>query len=311
VIFKYGGLVFSLLWNSAAHVPFGAIAPSRLYGSARVSPDGERLVASILGANASLWVYEFEQGTMTRMTRGWDNYSAVWHPSGKEITFASNRGGDVSVWQISADGGGQPELLTEATPNSLIGSWTSDGKWLCYSQVTAENNADIWVMSSDKPPVYKMIIQTPFQEFHAAFSPDDRWIAYVSDESGRPEVYVQPFPVTGQKWKLSLDGGDSPEWSPDGQELYYLHGQKIMSVSITADPEFSPARARKLLDIDHTTIFDFHVYPDGQRFLLTGRSHGVEQSPGVAIAGAGSFLSYRTPTKTEIHVVVNWFEEFR
>jgi hypothetical protein len=285
--------------------------PSRLYGRARISPDGKRLVTAILGANASLWVYEFERGTMTRMTRRWDNYSAVWRPSGKEITFGSNRGGDVSIWQISADGGGQPDLLTKATPNSLVGTWTSDGKWLCYTQVSEETNADIWVISSDKPPVSKLIIQTPFQEFHPSFSPDDRWIAYVSDESGRPEVYVQPFPVTGQKWKLSVDGGDSPEWSPDGRKLYYLCGQKIMSVSITAGPEFTPARARTALDIDHTTIFDFDVYPDGQKFLLVGRSHGVGQSPGLAIAGAGSFLSYRTPAKSEIHVAVNWFEEFR
>jgi serine/threonine-protein kinase len=284
--------------------------PPRLYGQVRVSPDGERLVASILGANASLWIYEFERGTMTRMTRTWDNYTPEWHPSGEKVTFTSNRGGSVALWQIAADGRGRPQKLIDVTPNTVVGSWTADGKWLCYAPISTETAVDIWVISDDEQPVSKPIIASPFQEFDPCFSPDGRWIAYVSDEAGLPEVYVQPFPVTGQKWKLSLDGGDTPEWSSNGRRLFYLRHETVMSVSIAYEPEFTPARATPLMDIGHVALKDFDVFPDGKKFLLTGRPRGAGESQAVAVGG-GSFVAFRAMTKPEIRVVVNWFEEFR
>jgi len=283
--------------------------PPRLYGQVRVSPDGERLVASILGANASLWIYEFGRGTMTRMTRTWDNYSPEWHPSGKKVTFTSNRGGSIGIWQIAADGGGRPERLVDATPDTGVWPWSFDGKWLCYAPISPETGADIWVVSGDEPPVSQPVIETPSQEFDPCFSPDGRWIAYVSDESGQPEVYVQPFPITGQKWKLSEDRGDTPEWSSDGRYLFYLHDQKIMAVSITAEPEFNPGRATMLLEIEHTAIKDFDVFPDGKKFLVTGHARNAGDHPEIAIGG--EVIAFRASTKPELRVVVNWFEELK
>jgi serine/threonine-protein kinase len=283
--------------------------PPHLYWGANESPGGDRLLVSILGANASLWIYEFQRGTMTRMTRAWDNYATAWHPSGRSIAFTSNRGGGVAVWQISADGAGQPEKLVDVDPNASVGGWSGDGKWLCYSSLPSGTSADIWVLSGDDNSVPQPITQSPFQEFNPSFSPDGRWIAYVSDESGQPEIYVQPFPITGQKWKLSENGGDTPEWSTDGQTVYFLSGTKIMSVSIDTTSGFVPGRAKTLLEIQHIDIQSFGVFPDGKRFIVVGPKRAKASRGAMITPGA---LHRIFPTTTpELRVVVNWFEELR
>jgi serine/threonine-protein kinase len=281
--------------------------PPRLYGGAEVSPDGNRLLVSVLGANASIWLYEFQRGTMTRMTSEWDNYAIAWHPSGRSMAFTSNRGGNAGVWQMSADGAGQPERLANTSSDATVGSWSGDGKWLCYSPTSHETGADIWVISIEEDRVAKPLIATPFQEFNPSFSPDGRWIAYVSDESGQPEIYVQPFPTTGQKWKLSENGGDTPEWSADSRTIYFLGGNNIMSVSIEADPSFAPGRAKSLLKIEHADVQYFDVYPDGKRFIVMGPNRDIDGSGPVITPGA---LHRIFPTITpELRVVVNWFED--
>jgi serine/threonine-protein kinase len=283
--------------------------PPRLYGGAEVSPDGDRLLVAILGANASVWLHEFKRGTMTRMTSEWDNYATAWHPSGKTIAFTSNRGGAAGIWQMAADGAGQPEKLVSASQNPTLGSWSGDGKRLCYSPTSPETGSDIWVLSDDDSEDSKPVIVSPYQEFNPSFSPDGRWIAYVSDESGQPEIYVQPFPTTGQKWILSENGGDAPEWSTDGQTVYFLRGNKILSVSIETEPEFVPGRARTLLKIEHIDVQYFDVFPDGKRFIVMGPSRDVKTSRPVISPGA---LHRIYPSHTpELRVVVNWFEELK
>ncbi|MCK5620493.1 MAG: PD40 domain-containing protein, partial [Candidatus Krumholzibacteria bacterium] len=287
------------------HLP---VSPN-LYGGANVSPDGDRLLVSILGANASIWIYEFRRGTMTRLTREWDNYSTAWHPSGRSITFASNRGGGVGIWQTAADGAGQPEKLAGASVGATAGSWSGDGKWLCYSSISTETSADIWVLSGDENRVSEPIIESPFQEFNPMFSPDGRWISYVSDESGQPEIYVQPFPITGQKWRLSQNGGDTPKWSADGRTVYFLSGYKIMSVSIDTESGFVPGRAEILLEIEHTAVQYFDVFPDGKRFIVIGPKRATDIRWAIITPGA---LHRIFPTMTpELRVVVNWFSELR
>jgi serine/threonine-protein kinase len=287
------------------HLPI----PPNLYGGANVSPDGDRLLLSILGANASLWMFEFQRGTMTRMTREWDNYSTAWRPSGRSITFASNRGGSAGIWQTADDGAGQPQKLVGTSVSAAVGSWSGDGKWLSYSPISAENSADIWVISGDDNRVSEPIIESPFQEFNSSFSPDGRWIAYVSDESGQPEIYVQPFPITGQKWRLSQNGGDAPKWSADGRTVYFLRGNKIMSVSIDTESKFVPGRAEILLKIEHLDVQYFDVFPDGKRFIVIGPKR-VTGRRGATIT-PGALHRLFPATTPEIRVVVNWFEEFR
>ncbi|MCK5406688.1 MAG: PD40 domain-containing protein, partial [Candidatus Krumholzibacteria bacterium] len=132
---------------------------------------------------------------------------------------------------------------------------------------------------------------------------------YVSDESGQPEIYVQPFPITGQKWRLSQNGGDTPKWSADGRTVYFLSGYKIMSVSIDTESGFIPGRAEILLEIEHTAVQYFDVFPDGKRFIVIGPKRATDIRWAIITPGA---LHRIFPTTTpELRVVVNWLSELR
>ena len=143
----------------------------------------------------------------------------------------------------------------------------------------------------------------------AGLSPDGRWIAYNSDESGRTEIYVQAFPITGQRWKLSENGGDTPVWSPDGRELYYWGDGALMVVQIELDPEFKPSKARPLVPIDIDDVNDFDVFPDGKRFVVIGRSvaGGKNRAPILRTHGGQSRIF--PAISPNLRVVTHWFSE--
>jgi len=280
--------------------------PPRPYGAARVSPDGDRLAIAVLGANASLWLYEFERGTMTRLVGGWDNYSPAWRPTGDAIAFTSNRGGSEGVWLMSTDGSGEPTLLGSQSVENTT-SWSPDGKWIAGS---LQEGTDVWLLAGDGSGETVSAISTPAQEFNAIFSPDGRFIAYNSNESGRTEVYVESFPITGRRWKLSEDGGDNPRWSPDGSRIYYLSHTKLMAVDIETGSGFKPSKARELLEVAVADVQDFDVFPDGERFILIGRrmTQVQDQAPIVRIAGGG-YRRIFPSMQPHLHVVTNWFSE--
>ena len=140
------------------------------------------------------------------------------------------------------------------------------------------------------------------------FSPDGRHLAYVSDESGRLEIYVQPYPPTGQKWRLSEDGGDNPLWSPDGRSLYYWNDQRLMEVPVNTEREFSPSRSRVLMDVELSDVQSYDVFPDGERFLVIARApHEDDRKPIILPGGHRRTYPALTP---DLQVVVNWFREF-
>jgi Tol biopolymer transport system component len=278
----------------------------RPFGEVDVSPDGQSLAISVLGANANLWIYDLNRRTTTRLTDAWDNYAPVWHPSGDSLAFSSNRGGKSGVWMMAADGTGQPELLVDE--GSLFDvSWSPDGKLLSFSRQVADGSADIWTVSRSGGQL-ESVITSAAQEFFGTFSPDGRYMAYVSDESGRAEVHVQPFPPTGRKWRLSEFGGTDPAWSPDGRKLYFWQGHRLMVVPIESQPTFVPARARVLIETEISDIQSYDVFPDGQRFLVIGRRTDSENRPDIVSPGAPR-LRRVYPRAQDIQVVVNWFSE--
>ncbi len=283
--------------------------PARDYGHVSVSPDGDRLAVSVLGANASVWIYDLRRGTMTRLVSTWDNHSPIWHPKGDIIAFGSNRNGAEAVWFTSSDGSGPPTLLPGSETTQYPSSWSPDGEWIAGTRPVTLRGSDVWVMSADGSGTSQPAIGGASQEFSPAFSPDGRWIAYSSDETGRTEIYVQAFPITGQKWKLSENGGDTPVWSPDGRELYYWRQQALMVVQIELGPEFKPSRARPLARIDIADVNDFDVLPDGKRFVVIGRSvaSGEDRVPVLRTAGGqGRIFPAMSPN---LHVVTQWFSE--
>jgi eukaryotic-like serine/threonine-protein kinase len=246
---------------------------------------------------------------LTRLTFGGaDNIRPVWTPDGQRITYSSqDKSGKFDLYWKQADGAGDAVRLSESKNQMTALSWHPDGKILAFFQLNAGTSLDILTLpvegnekSGWKPGEPRPFLNSPYNELHAAFSPDGRWLAYQSDESGNFEVYVRPFPGPGGKWQISIGGGLSPKWSRNGKELFYsTEDSRIMVAtyivsgdSFHADKpqpwspgQFSSARG-------YTSNFDLH--PDGKRFA-------VLKAPGTG----------DTAAVNKVTVIFNFFDELR
>ena len=201
--------------------------PPAEYHYPHLSPDGKRVVVSI-GATAGgdLWVFDTSRLTPLRVTTSPTEVEfPFWTPDGQRLVFGTDFGPRRGLFTTTADGAGQPELLAEVEGTGFVDpqGWSIDGKTLVfgYSSGTGNNGFGIGVLSLDGTPTWKPLVQTAANEHTASLSPARDWIAYVSDETGRAEVYVERFPTRGNRQSVSADGGDDPMWSPTGRELFY------------------------------------------------------------------------------------------
>jgi serine/threonine-protein kinase len=270
-------------------------APPQPYEIVRVSPDGRRVAVEL---GEQLWLYDLARDTLTRFTfEGTRNQNPVWTPDGKRIAFFSNKEVIANLfWQL-ADGSGGLERLSTSQHVQIPKSWSPDGQLLSFDELNPKTQYDIWVlqMSGHKAQPF---LQTPFNEGGATFSPDGHWLAYVSNESGRPEVYVQPYPGPGVKWQISTEGGTEPTWNHNGKELFYRSGNKMMALDVATQPGFIAGKPHMLFEGQYfanewpqvSTVYD--VSKDGQRFLMV---KAAEQAS----------------SATQINVVLNWFEELK
>jgi serine/threonine-protein kinase len=271
-------------------------APVRPYGYPRISPDGRRVAIEL---DNQIWVYDLVRTTLTRSTlEGSINSNPTWTPDGQRIAFFSTKEGPQNLfWQMS-DGSGGLERLASSPNTQVPKSFSGDGRLLAFHEISPVTRRDIWVLSmTDRKP--RPFLQTPAIEGAPSFSPDGRWIGYVSDESGRPEIYVQPFPGPGGKSQVSTEGGTEPVWSSDGREIFYRNGRRMMAVPVTTSGGFSPGTPAPLFEGDYEvsafplTGVAYDVTSDRQRFLMVK-----------AIAPAPS-------APPQINVVLNWFEELK
>ena len=275
-------------------------APARHYGSPHISPDGKRIAVAIpSGSSGSdVWVYEIPHGTLTRLTFDEHSSAPIWSPDGKRIAFATTRPTGPAILVKAADGSGAEETLVAGESLILVpSSWSSDGKFLAYWAVGSATGRDIWIAPLTGEGKPQPFLQTKFNEMQARFSPDSRWIAYQSEESGRYEVYVQPFPGPGGKWQISTNGGTTPVWAQNGRELFYMSSGNFMSVGVTTQPTFSASTPRIIADyppflMGRLSNGAYDVSPDGQRFLFVRAN--VENGP-----------------PDEVRVVLNWTEELK
>jgi len=208
-------------------------APPGAYDYIRFSPDGQRLALDIVeGQNRDVWVYEWGHDTLSRLTFDPSlDQGPVWSPDGGRIAFSSMRADQATrnlYWQ-HADGTGEAERLTKSKIQQIPTSWHPSGKFLAFHEYNPQTNADILILSVEgdeasgwKPGKPTVFLNGPFAELNAAFSPDGRWLAYSSNESGRNEVYARPFPGPGGKWQVSTAGGLLPTWSRSRRELFYM-----------------------------------------------------------------------------------------
>jgi Tol biopolymer transport system component len=199
-----------------------------------------------------------------------------------------------AFWQL-ADGSGGLERLTSGAYIRSPMSFSPDGQLLAFIEIDPTTGYDIWVLRlSDRKA--QPFLRTQFNEGVPRFSPDGRWLAYISDESGRYEVYVQPYPGPGGKWPISTEGGTEPVWNPNGRELFYRSGDKMMAVDIATQPSFTAGKPRMLFEGTYEPTWatnpNYDVSADGQRFLMVKASEQEQAS-------------------TQINVVQNWFEELK
>jgi len=285
-----------LVWIDRKGMEQPLPAAAHPYRYPRLSPDGQRLAVTIEESESHIWLYDLRRDTLTRLTfEGAVNLMGAWTPDGKRIAFGSTRAGPQNLFWQAADGSGSAEQLTTSEYVSTPNSWSADGQALAFVEIHPDTGIDIWVLRLSDHKV-QPFLRTPFNEGGPWFSPDGHWLAYMSDESGRAEIYVQLYPGPGGKWQISTDGGTEPVWNPKGRELFYRSGDKMMAVDITTQPSFSAGKPRMLFEGRYVptpaSFANYDVSPDGEHFLMLKVSEGQQAA-------------------TQINVVLNWFEELK
>jgi Tol biopolymer transport system component/DNA-binding winged helix-turn-helix (wHTH) protein len=272
------------------------LEPGR-YLYARVSPDGTRIAIDVAGSNRDIWIWDLGRETLTRLTDGpTEDMTPLWSPDGRRVFFASNRTGNFDVYSQPADGSTQARVEFEHPAFQGPSSFAPDGTQL----VVNEEFRDLSVLDLTQRTM-RPLLQRDANDWIGAVSPDGRWIAYESDESGvQFEIYLRPFPdVTGQREQVSIDGGRYPRWGPSrSNELYYvaLDGA-MMAVPIELTPTLRVGRAVKL--------FDFELPQRG----ISGRTYDVSEVDGRFLLV--KFLNQTATETIDASVVLNWFEELR
>ena len=261
-----------------------------------LSPDGRHAAFNLHGATDEIALIEFERGTITMLTSNTTGSQApAWSPDGRQIAFRGTRKGFRNVWVKAVDGTSEERQLTHGEHVHTPLSWSPDGKTLLYYELHPVTGSDLWAVSVADGKV-QPLITSALGQWDAHWSPDGRWIAYSSDESGREEVYVLPYPLTGQRWRVSTDGGGEPLWSRDGRELFYRAGGWVWTTAVSTAPTFSAGSPRRLFADafveSPNTVTGYSVTHDGSRFLF---AQPVQPDPPI----------------TQIQLVVNWFSELR
>ena len=300
VLVYYTGIEFDkaqLEWVDRNGKQIATLGGPAGYGHLRVSPDEKRLAFGRRdpATRWDIWLIEFERDSLARFTfdSGTEVFP-VWSPDGTRIAYSSNREGQLNIYEkLSTGVGNDRELLRQPGEPKFVNDWSPDGQFIVYHALSGKTRADLWVLplTGDRKPY--PFLQTQFGEREARFSPNGRWLAYTSDETGPRELFVQSFPPGGGKWQISQGGGGPPEWRADGKELFFVSGDKLMAVDVKTDGDaFEAGIARPLFYLRGPALPGaggvpaFEASNDGKRFLIA--------------------VSAQEQTFTPITVVLNW-----
>jgi len=300
LVFVSGGMQTDhrkLVWVDRLGKEQAVAAPVRAYLFPRIAPDGKHVAMGITEEGTHIWSYDLARETLTRITfQGNQNLNAVWSPDGKKLAFRSHLEASDGIYLKRSDGSGELQKLISSDRAKIPMSWSRDGQTIAFMEINSTTGFDLWILplNEGKP---RLFLQTPFNESAPRFSPDGRWLTYVSNESGRYEIYVLAYPGPGGKLQISTNGGTEPVWNPNGRELFYRSGNKMMVVDVASQTSFSAGKPRILFEgrflPTPATSPNYDVSPDGQRFLMVKAVEPEEQSA------------------TQINIVFNWFEELK
>jgi serine/threonine-protein kinase len=273
--------------------------PGGQYNDPRFSPDGSR-VALLQGSSGGgdVWVYDFGRGTFTRLTFTATNATPIWSPDGKSIYYVSidQAGNKSTIFRKPADGSREAEAVTTINSDAYLKAIERDGEAALCDAGTFMNRGDIIRVPLKQDAQSTPIINTQFNEFAAALSADGRWLAYQSNESGGPEVYVHDMAGSGGRWQISTAGGEEPRWSPDTRELYYRNNNLFMSVAVDARSAFQNGTPKTLFngvyDLRSNSGVSYDVDPKGNRFFMIR-------------------LAENANSTAQVRIVLNWFDELR
>ncbi|MCA1601508.1 MAG: hypothetical protein LC776_07670, partial [Acidobacteria bacterium] len=308
LVMRTGGLSNNqLIWFDRAGKQLVALTALGGYLAPALSPDEKRVAVSRVdlqtGTASDIWLIDLERGTQIRLTSdpASDSFPA-WSPGGERITFLSTRNGMTSIYQKSSNGASVEEPLLSSAELKYSPTWSPDGQSILYAQLNPKTNTDLYLLpvAGERKPV--TLLQTNFIESYARLSPNGRWLAYVSNETGQFEVYVESFPPMGGKVAISIGGGSQPQWRADGRELYYYSlDRKLMAVEVNGEgPTFKVAVAQPLFDIRVGGAGIDQSFPgggyytaarDGKRFLVP------------------SLLG--SPERQQINVIINWMADLK
>ena len=283
----------TLCWVDRKGVAQPIPAPARGYVNPKLSPAGRRLAVGIEEGKPGVWIYDLERDTSMLLFRTGGVPAPSWTRDGKRVAFRSNVGGQTGLFWMPADGSGVPERLTTGNAE-YPGSWSLDGRVLAASGGDSKS-WDLWVLPMDGDRKPRPFLQTPFNEGGGMFSPDGRWLAYTSNESGREEVYIQAYPGSGAKWQVSAEGGVQPVWAQNGKEIFYRNQDKMMAVAVVTQPEFRASKPTLVFE----GRYEKGIYP----FI-----------PNYDVASDGRFLMIKSSVEsapTQLNFVQNWFEELK
>jgi Tol biopolymer transport system component len=294
-----GGNNRQLTWYDRSGKVLGQAGEATARDELELSPDETRVVEGRTDARGSwtVWMLDLARGVNTRLTFEGGGGDAMWSPDGRQIVYSPNGGQAQDLYLKPANGAEQGALLLHSDQNIDSMDWSRDGKFLLYQQRTKDRKQDLWVlpMLGDRKPTPYIV--TPFVKGQAKFSPDGHWVAYVSNESGTGEVYVQPFPMpSGGKWAVSNGGGSQPRWSRDGKELFYFTpDENLMAVDVkTSGGAIALGVPKALFHAPigggtgggASTSWRWDISADGKRFLIN--------------------TSLDDATAAPINVVLNW-----
>jgi serine/threonine protein kinase len=294
-----GANPLQLTWFDRQGANLGAAAGPGYYLSMRLSPDSSRVAVSrmnLSSVSSNIWLHEFARNTPTRFTsERVGDANPVWAPDGTRVAYDSLRSGQSGLYQKASNGAGGEEVLLEPSGRRDLDDWSRDGHFLLYSQIEPRTKSDLWVLPLDgdrKPRIY---VGSAFNETHGQFSPDGHWIAYESDETGRSEIYIRPFPLAADSGRLTVSngGGVTPRWRRDGKELFFVTPdfRTVMTVDVSYGPSIKTSAP---VPVFKATIsnkvptggsdsynFNWDVTADGKKFLLAtaATQENVPQPP--------------------------------